>query len=70
MARCHWHTAGGERFFLPRCFGGAVYGPDGCTCRCHKKSAEQRIYELENRLQELENQLRPKDSIHANSPGK
>lgn len=59
MARCHWHVAEGERFWLPGCMGSAVYGPDGCTCPRHKKSAEQRIFELEAKVAELEKQIPP-----------
>lgn len=59
MARCHWHTAGGERFMLPGCMGGAVHGWNGCTCPRGGKSAEQRILELEARVQELEAMIPP-----------
>lgn len=61
MARCHWHVAEGERFFLPGCIGGAVYGSNGCTCGVRDKriSQEQRIFELEARVAELEALIRP-----------
>lgn len=58
MARCHMHNAGGERFFLPGCMGGAVYGRDGCTCPTGK-GEEQRIYELECEVAELKKQIPP-----------
>lgn len=64
MARCHMHTAEGERFFLPGCMGGAVYGRDGCTCqRRTDKSTEQRIFELEAKIAELEKRLPPERNI-------
>lgn len=31
--QCTWaEEESGFRFFLPNCMGGAVYGPNGCTC--------------------------------------
>lgn len=60
MARCHMHTTQGERFFLPGCIGGAVYGKNGCTCpKRSAKETEQRIFELEARVAELEKQIPP-----------
>lgn len=62
--RCHMHTAEGERFFLPGCMGGAVYGKDGCTCpKRSAKSTEQIVFELEERIADLEAQLPPKRGI-------
>jgi hypothetical protein len=43
--------------------GGAVYGPDGCTCQRHKKSQEQMIFELEARVADLEKQIPPARGI-------
>jgi len=30
---CRWVTDKGERFFVPKCYGGTNIGPKGCTCR-------------------------------------
>ena len=30
--RCHWTFEGELAHFIPGCMGGAVGGPDGCTC--------------------------------------
>lgn len=30
--KCHWAREGGQRFWIPMCYGG-IYGKDGCTCR-------------------------------------
>ena len=30
--RCHWTIEGELAHFIPGCMGGAVGGPDGCTC--------------------------------------
>lgn len=31
---CHWARSPGVGLFhVPGCMGGAVYGPDGCTCK-------------------------------------
>ena len=52
---CHWRTEDGERFMLPGCMGGAVYGMRGCTCvRPSRKQLEQRIEALEDRVKKLE----------------
>ncbi len=57
--RCRWVTEKGERFYLPQCMGGAVYGSNGCTCPKPDKIKErnemlQRISELEGRVRLLE----------------
>ena len=51
---CKWVTDEGIRFYLPNCMGGAVYGPDGCTCDRGRISIDEHIsnateYEKENR---------------------
>jgi len=30
--RCHWTFEGELKHFIPGCMGGAVGGPEGCTC--------------------------------------
>lgn len=38
---CHWAFEGEIANFIPGCMGGAVGGPDGCTCN-HPLSAIER----------------------------
>jgi hypothetical protein len=33
--KCYYMRVNGEKIFIPGCIGGAVYGPEGCTCYPH-----------------------------------
>lgn len=55
--RCMWKRDKKiGRWFLPGCMGGAVHGPDGCTCK--KPSTESRIEKLERELADVKNEMR------------
>jgi len=41
------------KVFIPGCMGGAVYGPERCTCNREKSRAR-----LAERVEELESQVR------------
>lgn len=50
--KCLWkHDKYIGRWFLPYCIGGAVYGPEGCTCNTPR--VNDRIQKLENELADV-----------------
>jgi hypothetical protein len=59
MASCGYRTHEGERFWMPECIGGAVYGKHGCTCDVKRAKADQleRIERLEKAVKELQRRL-------------
>lgn len=64
MKSCCWITEKGERVFIPKCIGGAAYGPDKCTCDRRKirndrlEALERKVEKLEKLVEELKNEVR------------
>ena len=54
--RCHWTIEGPLAHFIPGCMGGAVGGPDGCTCD-HPLSAIERDREARREAEEYVERL-------------
>ncbi len=57
--RCHWTFEGELAHFIPGCMGGAVGGPEGCTCD-HPLSAIEREREARQEAEEYVETLREK----------
>ncbi len=57
--RCHWMFEGNLAHFIPGCMGGAVGGPDGCTCN-HPLSAIELEREARREAEEYVEGLRLK----------
>lgn len=58
MSRCRFNIldrASGVRYDLPGCYGGAEYGPAGCTCASgrSREDLEERVEALETLVREL-----------------
>lgn len=61
--RCHWaNDKVVGRFWFPGCMGGAVYGPNGCTCQ--RPSEKKRQDDIERRLDQLEDRMRKLEAKH------
>lgn len=61
MKRCKYERdEQGNSYWLPQCMGGAVYGPDGCTCdetRMVIEDALELLPRIVERLQDIEERL-------------
>lgn len=58
MGRCRWNIWDAKdaiRYDLPGCYGGAEYGPSGCTCdaKRDRASLEERVEHLEEIVRAL-----------------
>ena len=48
---CHWvKDIDGLMHYMPECIGGAVYGPDGCTCVVPESKIESKEMIIEKLL--------------------
>ena len=61
---CGWLKHGGDLLFLPGCMGGAVRGPEGCTCNLSDPPIPRTAQTLLDELARAIERLHHKDPHH------